>query len=178
MAMKNGSTKMTDAGETVFLTGASGFIGSHILRALLDAGYRVRALVRPGSRPLPPREGCTVVSGDILRAGELIRQMEGCRYLVHTAALYTFAPGAHQRITATNVRGSVGVLEAAYMAGVERAVVTSSSSTVGPARDGRPATEADLASETDTSAYHHSKLEQERAALAARIPVVLVLPTM
>jgi dihydroflavonol-4-reductase len=108
--------------------------------------------------------------------------MEGCRYLVHVAALYSFSPGQRDGIWATNVRGSAGLLEAARIAGIERAVVTSSSATVGPARGDRPATEEDWADETDIprvslSGYHHSKLEQERVALAAQVPAVLLLPT-
>jgi dihydroflavonol-4-reductase len=182
---ENGSTKLMaeqlqgvpGANDTVFLTGASGFVGSHVLRALLEAGYRVRALVRPGSRPLPPLEGCTTVWGDILRSGELVQHMVGCRYLVHTAALYSFSPSMHQKMFATNVLACAGVLEAAELAGIERAVVTSSSSTVGPSEGGRPATEDDWDVETASSAYHRSKLQQARVALAARIPVVLVLPT-
>lgn len=168
---------MTGAGDTVFLTGASGFVGNHILQALLAAQYRVRVLVRPDSRTLPPLDGCTVVRGDVLRSGDLVQHMAGCRYLVHTAALYSFLPGARHEIFATNVRGSAGLLEAAHLAGIERAVVTSSSSTVGPSYDGRLATEDDWAEDAGSSAYHHSKQEQERMALAARIPVVLVLPT-
>jgi len=164
-------------GATVFLTGASGFVGNHILRALLAARYRVRALVRPGSRRLPQLDGCTLVEGDVLRSGELVRQMEGCRYLVHTASLYSFSPRAHDGMLATNVRGCAGLLETARLAGIERAVLTSSSSTVGPGVEGRLATEQDWAEESGTSAYHHSKLLQERAALAVQIPVVLVLPT-
>jgi dihydroflavonol-4-reductase len=159
------------------LTGASGFVGSHVLRALIEAGYRVRALVRPGSRPLPPLDGCTSVAGDVLNSGNLVQQMKGCRYLVHVAALYSFSPVAHHRIFATNVHGCAGVLQAAHFAGIERAVVTSSSSTVGPSYGGRLATEDDWANEAEESAYHRSKLEQERVALAAQIPVVLVLPT-
>jgi dihydroflavonol-4-reductase len=169
--------RMTGAGDEVFLTGASGFLGSHVLRALLAAQYRVRALVRPGSRPLPSLDGCTVVQGDILHSGDLVQHMVGCRYLVHVAALYSFTPGTHSKMIATNVRGCAGVLEAAHMAGIERAVVTSSSSTVGPSYEGHLATEDDWAAETGSSAYHHSKLLQERAALAAQVPVVLVLPT-
>jgi dihydroflavonol-4-reductase len=80
-------------------------------------------------------------------------------------------------IRRVNVDGTAALLEAARIAGVERAVVTSSSATVGPARDGRLATESDWAPDDEQSAYHHSKVEQERAALAARVPVVLVLPT-
>jgi dihydroflavonol-4-reductase len=82
-----------------------------------------------------------------------------------------------QKMYATNVRGCAEILEAAHLAGIERAVVTSSSSTVGPAHDQRPATEEDWDVEQDSSAYHRSKLQQTRAALAAQVPVVLVLPT-
>jgi len=78
---------------------------------------------------------------------------------------------------ATNVRGCAGVLEAAHLAGIERVVVTSSSSTVGPSYGGRPATEDDWDVDAGSSAYHQSKLQQARVALAAQVPVVLVLPT-
>ena len=131
----------TGANETVFLTGASGFMGHHILHALLAAQYRVRALVRPGSRPLPPLDGYTTVEGDLLNPGALIQHMTGCRYLIHAAALYSFAPGIRRSIFATNVRGCAGLLEAARLAGIERVVVTSSSATVGPGTRERPATE-------------------------------------
>ncbi len=169
--------RMTEAGDTVFLTGASGFLGSHILRALLAAQYRVRALVRPGSRPLPPLDGCTAIWGDVLHSGDLVQHMVGCRYLVHVAALYSFSPGTHHEMFATNVRGCTGVLEAAHQAGIERVVVTSSSSTVGSSFGGRPATEDDWDVDAGSSAYHRSKLQQARVALAAQVPVVLVLPT-
>lgn len=165
------------AGDQIFLTGATGFVGSHVLRALLAARFRVRALVRPSSRPLPPLEGCTPVPGDLTRPGDLVPHLAGCRYLVHVAALYSFSPALRRRIHDTNVRGTAGLLHAAHLAGIERAVITSSSATVGPARGDRPATEDDWAADTDTSSYHHSKLQQERVALASRLPVVLVLPT-
>jgi dihydroflavonol-4-reductase len=189
---------VTPGVDEVFLTGASGFVGGHVLRALLQHDFLVRALVRPQSRPLPPLVGCTPVVGDLLRAGELARHMEGCRYLVHVAAVYSFGPDRRDAIWETNVRGCASILEAARIAGLERAVVTSSSSTVGPARDGRPATEEDRPQENGTagalcaplgmrpagagtpvsaSSYHHSKLEEERVALAAQLPAVLVLPT-
>lgn len=169
--------RMTGAGDLVFLTGADGFVGSHVLRALLAARYRVRALVRPGARPLPPCEGCETVQGDILHAGDLVKHMVGCRYLVHVAALYTFSPGMEHAMFTTNVHGCARMLEAAHLAGIELAVVTSSSSTVGPGCGERPATEDDWDVEDHFSAYHRSKLQQARVALAARIPVILVLPT-
>ena len=96
--------RVTGAYDEVFLTGATGFVGSHILRALLAAHYRVRALVRPGSRPLPLLEGCTTISGDILRSGDLVQHMVGCRYLVHEAALYSFSPGMREQMFDCNLR--------------------------------------------------------------------------
>ncbi|HEX5506808.1 MAG TPA: NAD-dependent epimerase/dehydratase family protein [Thermomicrobiales bacterium] len=164
--------------DTVFLTGGTGFIGGHVLRALLAAGYRVRALVRGEGDRLPALDGCVPVHGDLERPGPLARELAGCRYLVHVASLYSFAPRDRARAWTTNVAGCRGLLEAARVAGVERAVVTSSSSTVGPAVGGRPATEDDHVAHLDgLSAYHASKVAEEREALAARVPVVLVLPT-
>jgi dihydroflavonol-4-reductase len=162
--------------DEVFLTGATGFIGGHVLDALLDAGYPVRALVRELGR-LDKRSGLSEVAGDVTRSGDLVGAMAGCRFLIHCAAAYSFAPAQRSRIHDVNVGGTAGVLEAARVAGVERAVFTSSSATVGPARHGRPATEADRADPRGDSVYHDSKIAAERAALAARVPTVLVLPT-
>jgi dihydroflavonol-4-reductase len=159
----------------VFLTGATGFIGQHVFRALRGAGYEVRALVRdPGARI----DNAETVVGDLRDPGALARPMRACRYLVHCAALYSFTPHDRPLLRPVNVAGTAGLLEAARIAGVERAVVTSSAATVGPAGPGgTPASETDWATNGTHSAYHHSKLEQERAALAARVPTVLILPT-
>lgn len=160
--------------DRVFLTGASGFIGSHVLRELVDAGYAVRALVRGH---LHTNGDVEIVRGDLRRPGEFARALEGCRYVVHCAALYSFTPGDRKMLSEVNVRGTAGLLEAARFAGVERAVVTSSSATLGASSDGKPRNEDDYADEGHAFGYHHSKVEQERAAFAARIPVVALLPT-
>lgn len=146
-------------------------------RALAAAGYRVRTLVRGLVPPYGDLGACELVAGDLLRPGALVDALRGCRWLVHVAALYSFAPADRAVMRQVNVRGTAGLLEAARLAGVERAVVTSSSAAVGPASDGRPATEEDWETSAGGSAYHGSKVEQERAALAARLPVVRVLPT-
>lgn len=167
--------------DPVFLTGATGFVGAHVLDALLATGYPVRALVRGDPARLKARPGLTAVAGDLLRPGELTAALDGCRHLVHVAAHYSFAPRDADLMRRVNVLGTAGLLEAARLAGVERAVVTSSSGVVGPARDGRPATEADSAPPHPMKggglSYHDSKVEQEWAAWAARLPVVEVLPT-
>ncbi|HEX5275920.1 MAG TPA: NAD-dependent epimerase/dehydratase family protein [Candidatus Rubrimentiphilum sp.] len=164
--------------DRVFLTGASGFIGSHILRELVDAGYGVRVLTRPSSFDYARRcnPNVEIVQGDLRRVGDFARALEGCRYLVHCAALYSFAPDERRALHDVNVRGTESLFEAARVAGVERAVLTSSSATLGAARDGQPRTEDDYAPDGG-SGYHHSKVEQERAAFAARVPVVALLPT-
>jgi dihydroflavonol-4-reductase len=146
--------------STVFLTGATGFVGGHVLRELRAAGYAVRALARSRDAKLDAE----IVVGDLNETGLLARAIDGCRYVVHCAALYSFAPAARGRMHRVNVLGTAGILESARIAGVERAVVTSSSATL-------------YAHSLDRSAYHRSKVDQERAAIAARVPAVLILPT-
>ena len=159
----------------VFLTGASGFVGSHVLAALLARGYRVRALVR-GPDLLPP--GVVPVHGDLRTPATLLPALRGCRYLVHTAAVYSFSPRDGATIADVNVRGTQGLLEVARIAGVERSVVTSSSSALPPARRSRPVDEGRWAEpQPGAVTYHSSKLLQERAALRANTPVITLLPT-
>jgi dihydroflavonol-4-reductase len=140
-------------------------VGSHILRELLDAGYQVRALIRPQRRPSTALrmtlERAEPVEGDLRDVGAFSKGLQGCRYLVHCAALYTFAPRAKNEIATVNVEGTASLMLAAELAGVERVVLTSSSATLGHAHSG----------------YHRSKLDQERAAFASRAPVITLLPT-
>ncbi|HVA34232.1 MAG TPA: NAD-dependent epimerase/dehydratase family protein [Candidatus Baltobacteraceae bacterium] len=168
--------------DRVFLTGGSGFVGSHILRELLAAGYAVRALVRPGSAARIREQDVEVVEGDVRDAGKLVRELDGCRYVVHAAALYSLDSRDRAEIAAVNVTATAGLMAAAHVSGVERAVLTSSSATIGHERNGKPADESCYPDRSITPArskgdYHQSKLEQERAAFAGRVPVVAVLPT-
>jgi len=140
-------------------------VGAHVLRALLAAGYRVRALART---PMAPVEGCEIVSGDLREPGPLARMLDGCRYLVHCAAQYSFGPRDREAIRRVNVAGTEGLFAAAYLAGVERAILTSSSATLG---------HEEHAQTSRTIDYHESKILQERVAFASRVPTIAVLPT-
>ncbi len=234
----NGVHHASPSRDRVFLTGATGFVGSHILQALQDAGYSVRALVRNhaavAGNTSTERTGHAVaaagpahhhgatavlehdadarlkkdwaqahlqngngvsrngssdhhhavapepveyVAGDLERPGDLVEAMHGCRYIIHCAALYSFNPRDRATSYRVNVTGTAGLLEAAYLAGVERGVLTSSSATLGHSHGDRPATELDYALEDPRDAYHHSKILQERAAFASRLPILALLPT-
>jgi dihydroflavonol-4-reductase len=109
-------------------------------------------------------------------AGDLSKALKDCRYLVHCAARYSFAPAGRAALRHVNVTGTETLFAAAHIAGVERALITSSSAAVGAAHGARPSTESDYADE-GASGYHASKLAQERVAISSRVPTVAVLPT-
>ena len=167
--------------ELVLLTGGSGFVGSAVARALLAAGYRVRALVRPSS----PRNNLAgldleMVDGDICDTAAVSRAMRGARHVVHAAADYRLWTRDPATLVRTNVEGTRTVMEAALAAGVARVVYTSSVATLRP-RDDRVADEADALDEAGAiGAYKRSKVAAERVveATAARgLAVVIVNPS-
>lgn len=126
----------------VLVTGANGFVGSAVVRALLRHGYPVRALVRAGSDSANV-EGLNVevVPGDLRDPPSLERALHGCEGLFHVAADYRlWAPDPHA-IYATNVRGTHALLLAARRCGVRRVVYTSSVATLGLHVDATPADE-------------------------------------
>src|SRR6266542_4133310 len=99
----------------VLLTGATGFLGSHIAHALVAAGHEVVALVRPGSEKTPNTQLPTPnrIAGDILDLPSLRRAAARCEAVVHAAALVAFGPRAAERQRQVNVEGTRHVLEAA-----------------------------------------------------------------
>jgi len=115
----------------LLLTGASGFIGSHVLEALRAAGHRVIALARPNSNVAHALEcQAEVVQGDVRDLSSLRAAIRGCDCVVHTAALATdWAP--RDEIFETNVRGTLNVLEACRAEGLRRAIITGSISSYG-----------------------------------------------
>ncbi|MCR4404596.1 MAG: NAD-dependent epimerase/dehydratase family protein [Candidatus Acetothermia bacterium] len=163
------------------VTGATGFIGANIVRALLERNYRVRALVRPDSNKRN-LEGLEVelAVGDVRDLGSIRRALEGCSLLFHGAALYSFWVRPRSLIYEVNVEGTRNALQAALERGVERVVYTSSVAALGLPRDREPADErTPVEPETIVSDYKRSKYLAQQVALefAKKLPVVIVNPS-
>lgn len=166
----------------MLVTGAGGLIGSHVVQALLAAGYRPRAFVRSPPSELPGGldEEVEVCRGDVRDPEALVRALTGCEAAIHLAAVYSYSRARAGEIFEVNVQGTRNLLEAAAAAGVERVVLTSSSATCGPV-PGRLASEEDQMPDWERGVpYKDSKLAAERLALAraaAGQDVVIVNPT-
>jgi dihydroflavonol-4-reductase len=167
----------------VLVTGASGFIGSAIVRAFGGAGYPVRALVRRSSpRTNLTDSGCEVVEGDVRDRSAMAAALAGVRYLVHAAADYRLWAPSGADLLRVNVEGTRIVMEEALRAGVERVVYTSSVATLALRSDGAPADETRLLGvEHAIGAYKRSKILAERVVQdlveTSGLPAVIVNPS-
>ncbi len=164
---------------TAFVTGASGFVGANLVRALLDRGWHVRALVRAAAPSLAGL-GVERVDGDLFAPG-LAAAMRGCDAVFHLAATYSLWRRDRAALLRANVEGTRSVLAAARDAGVPRTVYTSSVAAIGVRDDGLPADET-YQSRPDRliGAYKQSKYLAEleaRSAFANGQDVVIVNPT-
>jgi dihydroflavonol-4-reductase len=164
------------------VTGATGFVGAAVARALLQEGWEVRALARKGSDRRNLRAlAVEVVEGDLADSDSLARSLTGCEALFHVAADYRLGAFDPQQLYRTNVEGTRNILDAARAAGVRRVVYTSSVATIGIPADGSPGTEATRATVSDMIGhYKRSKFlaeEVARDAARAGTPVVIVNPS-
>ncbi len=164
-----------------FVTGGTGFIGSSVVRVLLERNVVVRALCRPGSTRAN-LEGLDVeiVEGDLQDAASLRRGVAGCELVFHVGALYSFWVRPRELIYRVNVDGTRSLFEAAKAEGVERVVYTSSVAALGLREDGEPADETTPTSLDEiVGDYKKSKYLAEQIALgsAAEMPVVIVNPS-
>jgi NAD dependent epimerase/dehydratase len=175
-------------GKKVLVTGAGGFIGSHLTERLVALGAQVRALVRYNSRndwgllemvPAAVKERIEVVSGDLTDPYGTARAVKGCAAVFHLAALIAipYSYMAPAQYVAVNCAGTLNLLEAARLQGVERFVHTSTSETYGTARY-TPIDEAHPLQ--GQSPYAASKIGADKLAesyhLSFALPVAIIRP--
>lgn len=167
----------------VLVTGGTGFVGAHTVKALAERGHSVRLLVRspervgPALEPLGVQGVDDVVVGDVTDRGVVEQAVDGCDAVVHSASVYTLDVRRAEEIRKTNVQGTRNVLEAAVERGLDPIVHISSYVALVPIQDSTIAADSPVG--TGLGAYSQSKAESEQVARefqAAGHPVVTILP--
>jgi dihydroflavonol-4-reductase len=167
----------------VLVTGATGIVGSHLVRALLNDGHEVRALVRPTS-DLRSLEGLTVkqLIGDVLDPASVDSAAKGCSWLFHAAAVFSYSGMGAEEQTELAMHGTRHVVQAARRVGAARVVVTSSSVAIGSSIKPLMLDEESCFAEEFPAAYTQSKVKQEEVGFntgaAINQDVVAVCPTL
>ena len=164
----------------VFVTGATGFIGSHLVPRLLRDGHELRCLVRrPGTgRPLE-EQGAATIQGDVTDRGSIERAMSGCDCVIHLANVYSFWEADRRTYTRVNVAGTRNVMECALAAAIPRVVHVSSAVIYGRPAD-VPFTEESPVGPVRFSEYARTKYGGDRIAWELHeergLPLVTILP--
>jgi dihydroflavonol-4-reductase len=164
--------------KPTLVTGATGFLGWHVARLLIERGHRVRALAR--TAVAVPELDCETVRGDLRDTESLRRAAAGCGVVFHVAADYRLWVRDAAAMYESNVTGTRNLLEAARDAGVERVVYTSTVGCIGVPNGGTGDETMPVSIEQMTGPYKRSKFLAEQAALEsarAGLPVVVVNPT-
>lgn len=167
---------------TAFITGATGFVGRHVARVLLDRGWQLHALRRPGIRKFCLESpGLRWFEGDMKDERDVVAAMKGCSAVFHVAADYRLWSDRPRELYENNVDGTVVVLEAALRNRVDRVVYTSTVGALGHRENGVPADEKTPVRFGDmVGHYKRSKYLAERKAEeygARGLPIVMVHPS-
>ena len=166
---------------TTLVTGAAGFLGSHVARQLVARGENVRVLMRPSSNNRAISDlSLEYVTGDLRDAASLERAMKDVKRVFHVAADYRLWARKPQEIYDSNVGGTKNVLAAAKNAGVEQLVYTSTVATIAVDRPNLPNEATDARLEEMIGHYKRSKWMAEQEVLQAAkegLPAIVAMPT-
>jgi dihydroflavonol-4-reductase len=166
---------------TTLVTGAAGFLGSHVARQLVARGEEVRVLMRASSTNRAIADlSLEYVTGDLRDPASLDRAMKGVKRVFHVAADYRLWAKRSQDIYDSNVGGTKNLLEAAKRAGIDQLVYTSTVATIAVDRPQLPNEFTDAKLEEMVGHYKRSKWMAEKEALAAAksgLPIIVVMPT-
>jgi dihydroflavonol-4-reductase len=166
---------------STLVTGAAGFLGSHVARQLVARGETVRVLMRPSSNnraisDLP----LEYVTGDLRDAASLERAMDGVKHVFHVAADYRLWAKNPQEIYDSNVGGTKNLLAAAQAAGIEQLIYTSTVATIAVDRPALPNESTDSKLDEMIGHYKRSKWMAEQEVLRAAkegFPAIVAMPT-
>jgi dihydroflavonol-4-reductase len=166
---------------STLVTGAAGFLGSHVTRQLVARGDEVRVLLRASSTNRAIADlSLEYVTGDLRDPASLDRAMKGVKRVFHVAADYRLWAKRKQDIYDSNVGGTKNLLEAAKRAGVEQLIYTSTVATIAVDRPQHPNEFTDAKLEEMVGHYKRSKWMAEKEALNAAksgLPVIVAMPT-
>jgi dihydroflavonol-4-reductase len=178
-----GNAAMT-AKPFILVTGASGFLGSRLVKQLIARGERVKGLVRPGTNLAMlqglPEDSFQLAYGDVLIDHSIYRALAGCNRLFHIASNFSMWAPKPETILAPAVQGTENVLWAAKRRCIERIVVTSSAGVLGTSDGPNVIDETHDFNVDDPETYYLSKVRADAVvaeAVDAGLPVVSVLPT-
>lgn len=170
--------------KKAFITGASGFVGYHVAKLLLEKGYSIRLLIhnKRAISDLLSHPDVEVVTGDILDSDFLIKNTVDCDVVYHAAALYSFNHNLTDLIFETNIKGTENICKAVLVNNIKKMVYTSSAATIGKNYHG-------LSDETTkfnlwkiSGAYKKSKVYAENKVLEYidnhNLPAVIVNPSV
>ena len=166
---------------TTLVTGAAGFLGSHVTRQLVSRGESVRVLMRPSSNNRAISDlSLEYVTGDLRDKASLERAMNGVKRVFHVAADYRLWAKRPQDIYDSNVGGTKNLLAAAKNAGIEQLIYTSTVATIAVDRPELPSESTDAKLEEMVGHYKRSKWMAEKEVLQAAkegLPVIVAMPT-
>ena len=166
------------------VTGATGFLGKHVVRQLLDAGQAPLRVLNRGASAFDSDSRVEAVRGDVTMAPDVDRAVQGCRRIFHLAGMVSRLAGDADKMRQIHVEGTRLLLKAAQKLGIERVVVASSSGTVAVGRTDKIHTEESGYKDAENAhwPYYVTKIAEEKLALEfhaeTKLPVVVVNPSL